>query len=131
MENTQNTKVSLYISCHCSSGLLKYICNIILLYIISIGKILKNRGHDKYDVKYDCDNKVEAGVDISRIIPSSFAFRMKAYGKAEYPFVCVPLRHKNKAIGVIGIDTFNAVPKTPAIPHPEPELLSFLETVGK
>jgi len=56
---------------------------------------------------------------------------MKTFGKAEYPFVCVPLRHKNKAIGIIGIDTFNGVPKTPAIPHPEPELLSFLETVGK
>ena len=99
--------------------------------VITTGKIHKIRGHDKYDIKYDCDNKVEAGVDISRIIPSSFAFRMKTFGKADYPFVCVPLRHKNKAIGVIGIDTFNKVQKTPNLSHPEPELLSFLETVGK
>lgn len=96
-------------------------------------KIHKIRGHEKYDIWYACDQKVEAGVDASRIIPENFAFRLKLFGRTEYPFVCIAIRHKNKAIGVLGIDTLSNIPKSNNnnISHPDPDLLQFLETLSK
>jgi hypothetical protein len=93
-------------------------------------RVEKVRGHEKFDVRYDCDHKVEAGVDASRIVPHSFAFRMKKFGKAVYPFVCVPLKNRSKALGVIGIDSFTSIPKADYEAHPDPDLVAFLEKVG-
>lgn len=93
-------------------------------------KIEKVRGHEKFDVRYDCDRKVEAGVDASRIVPHSFAFRMKKFGKAVYPFVCVALKNRSKAVGVLGIDSFTQVAKADYESHPDADLIAFLEKVG-
>eukprot|EP01032_Pedospumella_encystans_P020196 gene20196-22949_t len=93
-------------------------------------KVEKVRGHEKFDVRYDCDHKVEAGVDVSRIVPHSFAFRMKKFGKSVYPFVCVALKNRTKAVGVLGIDSFTKIPKAEYDTHPDADLIAFLEKVG-
>lgn len=72
-----------------------------------MGKLLTHRGHEKYDVIYDFDQKVEPGVDISRIIPLNIAFRIKLFPKAKLPFIVVPVRNRNKCIGVLGVDNID------------------------
>jgi len=97
------------------------------------GKIHKDRGHEKYDVEYlELDKKIEAGVDITRIIPQHTAFRMfNLGGKLELPYLCIPLRHRAKGVGVIGMDNFKLVPRAPYDPQPEQGLVLFLEQLGR
>lgn len=68
------------------------------------GKLVKIHGHDMYDVRYDVDNRVEAGVDISRIIPHNKAFQMKSFGVVRLPVIIVPVRNRGKCLGVLTID---------------------------
>ena len=51
--------------------------------------------------------------------------------RTEFPFVCVPLRNKSKGIGVIGIDSFSKVPIAFYETSPEPNLLQFVQQIGK
>ena len=69
------------------------------------GTIIRSRGHEMYDVRYNIDMKAEAAVPLSRIAPSNVAFRMKTFGPVELPVICVPLRHRSKAVGVLCVDT--------------------------
>lgn len=91
-------------------------------------KILRVRGHEKYDVRYDVDRKTEAGVDISRIIPIDAAFEVKVFAKSTFPYLCIPLRTKNKALGVVGVDGIGKIPTSPWVTHPDPDLVTFLES---
>lgn len=91
----------------------------------------KFRGHEKYDVHYEVDRRVEAAVDLSRIVPIHTAFRLKKFGKSELPFVCISVRHREKAIGILGIDTFNNVPKASYEKHPDSDALVYLEQMGR
>jgi len=97
------------------------------------GRIHKDRGHEKYDVEYlELDRKIEAGVDIKRIVPMHTAFRMKQLGgKMTMPYVCIPLRHREKGIGALGLDSLGNVPRAPYDPNPETGLQTFLEQIGR
>jgi hypothetical protein len=46
---------------------------------------------------------------ISRIVPLVTAYRMKSFGKFSFPFFCLPIKNRDKALGVLGIDTFDRV----------------------
>jgi len=85
-------------------------------------------------------------VDISRITPSHTAFRMKVLGENAsggggfvgvggdpplLPFLSVPLRHGDKGVGVLSLDSISRLPRAPYDPHPEPSMLLFLQQVGK
>ena len=96
-------------------------------------KIHAVRGHEKYDIQYlEADRKIEAGVDIKRIVPMHTAFRMKMLGgKMTPPYVCVPLRHREKGLGVLGMDGLGSVPRAPYDGQPEPGLKAFLEQLGR
>jgi hypothetical protein len=52
---------------------------------------------------------------------------MKAFGQFNFPVFCIPIKHKNKAFGVLVLDTFDMVQKAPYDPMPEPGLRVFLE----
>jgi hypothetical protein len=93
--------------------------------------VVKNRGHEKFDVRYAVDNKIEAGVDVSRIMPGNFAFRMVTFGRAVYPFMCVPLKNRDKALGVLGIDSMGGVAIADHEQHPDADFVSFVERVGR
>jgi hypothetical protein len=95
--------------------------------------LLKNRGHEKYDIRYDIDRKVEAGVDISRITPIHTAFRIKIFGNVQFPFVCVPIRHREKCIGVLGVDTIekNVTLNTSKNEYVDKHLVATLEQFGR
>ena len=98
------------------------------------GLIHAVRGHEKFDVRFlELDEKVEAGVDISRITPAHTAFRMRLLGKGppSLPFIVLPLRNLLKGIGVLGFDSMSRLPRAPYDPSPEPPLLLFLQQVGK
>jgi Ca2+-dependent lipid-binding protein len=98
------------------------------------GRITKDRGHEKYDVCYLelKGSPIEAGVDIKRIVPMHTAFKVKTLGnKLDIPFICVPLRHRNKGIGVLGIDGIGAVPRAPYETQPESGMKRFLEQLGR
>ena len=69
------------------------------------GTIVKFRGHEMYDVRYTIDKKIEAGVSVSRLIPVNVAFRMRPFGPIDLPVLCVPLRHRSKAVGVLCVDS--------------------------
>jgi hypothetical protein len=71
------------------------------------GKLIKFRGHDKMDVRYDCDQKIEAGVDITRVIPMNIAFRIKLFPKAKLPFICIPIKNRSKTFGILGVDNID------------------------
>eukprot|EP01033_Poteriospumella_lacustris_P004436 gene4436-3170_t len=75
------------------------------------GKLVKIHGHDMYDVRYDVDNRVEAGVEIGRIIPQNKAFKMKTFGVVKLPVVIIPIRNRGKCFGVLGLDSI-------ALPQP-------------
>ena len=92
--------------------------------------IVKDRGHEMYDVRYVCDRKVEAGVDMSRIIPMNIAFRTKLFQNAKLPFVCVAIRHRSKVLGIMGVDHIEAecLIKEASI---DGDLQMFLEQLGK
>ena len=47
------------------------------------------------------------------------------------PFLSVPLRHGDKGIGVLSLDSISRLPRAPYDPHPEPSMLLFLQQVGK
>ena len=101
-------------------------------------KITKVCGHEKYNIVYlnegsddESNSSKESGVDISRIIPSHLAFQMKHFGDIELPYVCIPLRNRNKGIGVLCLETLNKIPRAPYDDQPEPGLLKFLESVGR
>jgi hypothetical protein len=94
-------------------------------------KLGKFRGHQMFDVRYDFDHKVEAGVSVDRIMPLSSAFKVKKFGRVDFPFACVGLQNRGKAVGVLGIDTMAKIEKSPLETHPEPDLLQFLEQAGK
>lgn len=97
-----------------------------------LARIKKDRGHEKYDVQYqDVPKKVEAGVDISRIIPLHSAFRIHRFGHVELPFLGLPIRNRNKGIGMIGVDNFLRVPKAPYDPQPEQGLVKFVDSIGR
>ena len=93
-------------------------------------KIVRDRGHEMYDIRYLDDRKTEAGVDLSRIIPIDAAFDVKVFEKSTFPFLCIPVKHKNKAIGVIGIDGIGKVPISPWVTQPDPEFVKFFENLG-
>lgn len=103
-------------------------------------KIVKVCGHEKYNIIYlnhrsessdNSGNSKENGVDISRIIPSHLAFQMKRFGTIELPYISIPLRNRNKGIGVLCLETMNKVPRAPYDDQPEPGLLKFLESIGR
>lgn len=94
-------------------------------------KISAVRGHEKYDVIYDDDKVKEAGVDISRITPVHSAYRTFKFGPTVLPFLSIPLRHRDKGIGVLNIENFSQVPHAPYDPQPELGLLQFLEKLGR
>lgn len=97
--------------------------------------ITKCWGHEIYDVRYmeasGADGELEVAVPGSRIKPIAAAFRMKVFNKFGDPFVCVPLSHRDKAVGVIGMDRFDEVEKAVYDSQPEPGLLEFLKHVGR
>ena len=93
-------------------------------------KIIRNRGHEKYDIQYLDDRKMEAGVDLSRIIPIDAAFDVKIFAPTSFPFLCIPMKNKNKPIGVIGVDGITKIPTSPWVSQPDPEFVSFLESFG-
>ena len=95
------------------------------------GKISKVHGHGKYDVIYLDKGDKEIGVDIGRITPNNLAFRLKYFGEVDLPYVCVPVRNRDKGVGVIGLDGVNKVPKAAYETQPEGGLLKFLEVVGR
>lgn len=94
-------------------------------------KITRVCGHNLYDVVYDADGKKEQGVDLNRIMPLHAAFRIHKFSPIEFPFVSVPLRHRNKGFGVISLDTLTKIPKAPYDTQPEQGLLKFLEQIGR
>lgn len=89
------------------------------------------RGHEKYDILYDDDKTKEPGVDISRLIPVHSAFRTHKFGNVTLPLVCIPLRHRDKGIGVLNVDNFDMVPKASYDTQPELGLHTFLEKLGR
>ena len=93
-------------------------------------RIKQNRGHGCYDVDY-VNGEKEAGVSVDRIIPVHTAFKLKRFENAVFPFVCVPIRNREKGLGIIGVDNFQSVPKARYDPQPEPMLITFLESVGR
>lgn len=98
------------------------------------GVIHAVRGHEKFDVRFlELDEKVEAGVDISRITPAHTAFRMKLLGRGPIalPFVVMPVRNLAKGLGVLGFDSISKLPRAPYDPVPEPPLLLFLQQMGR
>jgi hypothetical protein len=108
------------------------------------GKLLKFRGHEKYDVRFDVDQKVEIGVDISRIIPLNKAFKIKLFPKAKLPYIGIPIRNRSKCFGILGIDNIDneclidelqPVSKdssvAPTGPSIDEDLKIFLEQLGK
>jgi Ca2+-dependent lipid-binding protein len=98
------------------------------------GRIYKVRGHEKYDVEYlELQTyRVEAGVDVSRIVPQHTAFKMKHLGGPfQTPYVCIPLRHRDKGLGVLCMDTLDQVPRAPYDTQPEYGLQKFLEQLGR
>lgn len=96
-----------------------------------MGTIVKFRGHEMYDVCYTIDGKVEPGVNIDRLIPVNVAFRLKSYGEFELPVLTVPLRHRNKALGVLCVDTMGAIPHAPFETVPVYGLVRFTEQIGR
>ncbi|RYH31034.1 hypothetical protein EON65_03650 [archaeon] len=94
------------------------------------GVIKKIWGHDQYDIEYKFDRKTEAGVEISRIIPISKAFRAKQFSnRAKLPFIVSSVRHGSKVIGVLGCDRINAASlENGAVYH---DLQVFLEQLGR
>jgi hypothetical protein len=92
-------------------------------------RITRNRGHGFYDVLYGPDSFIprEVGVPISRIVPLVTAYRMKSFGKFSFPFYCLPIKNRDKSLGILGIDTFDKVEHAPYDPQPEPGLKLFLE----
>lgn len=97
--------------------------------------IVKCWGHEIYDVRYmessGADGELEVGVPMARITPIAAAFRMKKFGHFGDPFVCIPLSHRDKPIGVIGMDGFDAVEKAPYDVQPEVGLLEYFKHVGR
>jgi hypothetical protein len=90
-------------------------------------KILKNRGHGFFDVAYSATEK-EVAVPIDRISPLVAAFKMKTFeGSFDFPLLIVPVRHRTKSIGIMGLDSFAQVEHAPYDPQPEPGLKLFLE----
>ena len=76
--------------------------------------------------------RVEAGVDIKRIVPRHTAFKMAQLGGiTRFPFVCIPLRHREKGLGVLGMDGLGDVPRAPFDTQPEYGLQKFLEQLGR
>ena len=104
--------------------------------------IIKKHGHGVYDVQYEkatfgghnsaaLMSRFEASVHVDRITPLNSVHRVKKFGYSILPFVCIPLRHRGKGIGVLGVDNFSTVPIAPYEEPPEPGLLVFLEQFGK
>ena len=93
-------------------------------------KIIHNRGHEKYDIQYLDDRKMEAGVDLSRIIPIDAAFDVKVFAPTTFPYLCIPMKNRNKPIGVIGVDGIMKIPTSPWVSQPDPEFVAFLESFG-
>ena len=90
-------------------------------------RVLRNRGHEFYDIQYTDDLKKEIAVHLSRIVPLANAFKMKIFGDFQFPVVCVPLRYLNKGVGVLILDSFGSCEKAPYDKHPEQGLKNFLE----
>ena len=97
--------------------------------IIFFSRIRKDCGHGFYDVEYGPESFFprEAGVSLDRIMPLVTSFRMKAFGEFKFPVINIPVKHRDKMIGVIGMDTFEGVLHAPYDPQPEPGLKLFLE----
>ena len=89
--------------------------------------ITSDRGHELYDVHYHVDRKQEAAVPMSRIVPTQTAFRIKGYGDYEPPVVVIPVRHRDKVVGVLGLDSFRRVPCASYDQQPEHGLVTFME----
>lgn len=92
-------------------------------------RITRNRGHGFYDVQYGPESFIprEAGVPIDRILPLVTSYRMKSFGQFKFPVLFIPIKHRDKSIGVLGMDTFDGVVHAPYDPQPEPGLKLFLE----
>ena len=92
--------------------------------------ITRVRGHLYFDVLYS-DKTIETAVHGSRIQAKTKGDGMKVFGDFGYPFVCIPLRHKDKGLGVLNIDTFTEVPKSDHESHPESGLIAYLKNIGR
>jgi hypothetical protein len=66
-------------------------------------------------------------VPLERISPLITSYRMKSYGEFKFPVMSIPIKHRDKVIGVLGMDTFDGVLHAPYDPQPEPGLKLFLE----
>jgi hypothetical protein len=66
-----------------------------------------------------------------RLTPVNEAFRLKAYGEFSLPVLTVPLRHKNKALGVLCIDSMGGCPCAPYETVPVIGLVRFIEQIGR
>ena len=104
--------------------------------------IVKCHGHQLYDVMYEkatfgghnsaaLMSRYEASVHLDRITPLNSVHRVKKFGYTILPFVCVPVRNREKGIGVIGVDNFSQVAVAPYDEHPDENLVQFLEQFGK
>ena len=100
--------------------------------------ILYHTGHGYYTVRYVpqlfnmFSESDEAGVYIDRISPDQSLFKLKKFRMVgtSMPFVVVPLRNKDKGLGVLGVDSFDRVPIAFYESNPEPKLMQLLEKMG-
>jgi hypothetical protein len=74
-----------------------------------VGEIVKYHGHEKYDIRYDIDHRIEAGIDIRRITPHDRIFKMKFFGKVNFPMIMIPIRNRNKCFGIFTIDSIQTI----------------------
>lgn len=92
------------------------------------GSITRVRGHDTFDVVYDFDKSREAGVIASRLKYLQNEKPPHKFRSHGWPFVCVPVCHNTKVIGVLGMDSFEDAPITEGEhSHPESSGLQFLD----
>lgn len=114
--------------------------------------VVRGRGHEFYDVKYDGFGETEAGVPSWRIRDIIIVEHLdvKVFSKPEcdeaggdnhpreidreswpWPFVCVPLRSGGNRVGVLGIDGWSKVPLgRDEETHPERPVVNFLKEAG-
>ena len=99
------------------------------------GQILKWRGWDTYDVRYDSGEK-EAGFPRSRLtwIPplQKSPKKFDSSGDMGWPLIVVPIRHGATSLGVICVDGCDREPRGRLDEDvPEAGVMDFLKAIGK
>lgn len=94
------------------------------------GTVRRLRGHNFYDVIYN-DGTSEAAVPSVRLKKITAIERMKVFGEFRYPVIFVPLRNKDKGMGVIAADDLESVLITTSQTHMEGATVIYLKNIGR